>query len=166
MMTKTAFVPNPKLDLVFERVVDVPPALVWKAWTVPEHLMKWFTPVPWKTIACEIDLCPGGLFHTVMLSPDGTEHPHNGCYLEVVENKRLVWTDALEAHYRPSLQPNDCTDSYFTAMLLLEPQGTGTKYTAIALHGDEEGRKRHADRGFEDGWGAALDQLVALVKTW
>ena len=51
---------RPGLDLILERVVDVPRELVWRAWTTPEHLMKWFTPVPWKTIACEIDLRPGG----------------------------------------------------------------------------------------------------------
>src|SRR3954469_22499483 len=43
--------PRPGLDLVLERVVDVPRELVWRAWTRPEHLMKWFTPAPWKTIA-------------------------------------------------------------------------------------------------------------------
>src|SRR5206468_371676 len=40
--------PRPGLDLVLERVVDVPREQVWRAWTTPEHLMKWFTPVPWK----------------------------------------------------------------------------------------------------------------------
>ena len=53
-----------QLDLVFERIVDVSPELVWAAWTTPEHLKHWFTPAPWKTIDCEIDLRPGGLFRT------------------------------------------------------------------------------------------------------
>ncbi len=50
-------------------------------------------------------------------------------------------------------------------MILFEPHGSGTKYTAIAIHGDEEGAKKHADMGFHEGWGKALDQLVALVKS-
>jgi uncharacterized protein YndB with AHSA1/START domain len=41
--------PDPRLDLLLERVVDVPPELVWRAWTVPEHVKKWFTPAPWVT---------------------------------------------------------------------------------------------------------------------
>jgi uncharacterized protein YndB with AHSA1/START domain len=45
---------DPKADLVLVRVVDVPPELVWKAWTTREHLKKWFTPSPWKTVDCEI----------------------------------------------------------------------------------------------------------------
>ncbi|MNX36583.1 hypothetical protein D3C86_668720 [compost metagenome] len=151
---------DPRLDLVLERVVDVPPSLVWKAWTTPEHLMKWFCPLPWTTVECEIDLRPGGIFRTVMCSPEGEIQPAGaGCYLEVVENERLVWTDALLPGYRPSGAP------FFTGMLLLEPHGTGTKYTAIALHKDEESCKQHAEMGFHQGWGTALDQLVAYVKT-
>ena len=64
-----------KLDLVLERVVDVPRELVWAAWTKPEHIMKWFTPAPWTTVDCEIDLRPGGIFRTVMRSPEGQEFP-------------------------------------------------------------------------------------------
>ncbi len=52
--------PNPQLDLVFERIIDVPRELVWRAWTTPEMITQWFTPAPWKTLECEIDLRPGG----------------------------------------------------------------------------------------------------------
>ncbi len=164
-MARTVHKIDPRLDLVLERVVDVPRELVWKAWTAPEYLMKWFTPAPWQTTECEIELRPGGIFRTVMRSPDGTDHLNVGCYLEVVENERLIWTDALEGGYRPSTSPNDCIDSFFTAIIMLEPNGSGTKYTVIALHPDEESRKRHEERGFQDGWGTALDQLVTFIKT-
>ena len=43
-----------RLDLVLERIVDVPPELVWAAWTEPEQLKRWFTPAPWTTVDCEI----------------------------------------------------------------------------------------------------------------
>jgi uncharacterized protein YndB with AHSA1/START domain len=156
---------DPRLDLKLERIVDAPRELVWKAWTTPEHLKKWFTPAPWTTIDCEIDLRPGGIFRTVMRSPEGDEHSNSGCYLDVVKNERLVWTDALEAGYRPSAEPNDCFNSFFTAIISLAPHGGGTKYTVIALHSDEESRRKHEEQGFHDGWGAALDQLVALVRS-
>jgi uncharacterized protein YndB with AHSA1/START domain len=152
---------DPKLDLLLERVVDVPPNLVWAAWITPEYVKQWFTPAPWQTVHCEIDLRPGGTFRTVMRSPEGQEVPNVGCYLEVIENKKLVWTVALKPGYRPQ-SAHGCT--LFTAVILLEPHGAGTKYTAIAIHGDEESAKKHAEMGFHDGWGKALDQLVVLAK--
>jgi uncharacterized protein YndB with AHSA1/START domain len=161
-MTRTiTHKPDPKLDLVLERVVDVPPNLVWAAWTRPEYLKKWFTPAPWQTVECEIDLCPGGIFRTVMRGPEGQEFRNLGCYLEVIENEKLVWTAALKPGYRPQ---NPVAMPLFTAVILLEPHGAGTKYTAIAIHGDEETTKKHANMGFHDGWGKALDQLVTLAK--
>lgn len=165
MLTKPLYKPDPRLDLVLERVVDVPPELVWKAWTTPEHLQKWFTPAPWKTIACEIDLRPGGLFRTVTLAPDGEEQINSGCYLDIVENRRLVWTDALVQDYRPAAAPNICFGRHFTAIVGLEPADKGTKYTVTCLHSDEQARQDHAEKGFQDGWGAALDQLVAWAKS-
>ena len=151
-----------KLDLVLERVVDVPPRLVWAAWTRPEYIKKWFTPAPWRTVGCELDLRPGGYFRTVMQSPEGQDFPNEGCYLEVVENERLVWTAALKGGYRPQTAPGELL---FTGTILLEPHGAGTKYTAIVIHGDEASARKHAEMGFHDGWGKALDQLVALAKT-
>lgn len=149
---------NPKLDLILERVVDVPPARVWAAWTRPEQLVKWFTPAPWRTTLAEVDLRPGGAFRTVMQGPNGEVHDGTGCYLEIVPEQRLVWTDALLPGFRPAPQP------FFTGMVLLTPEGAGTRYTAIARHRDEETRENHAKMGFEHGWSAALDQLVAMIK--
>ena len=154
----TLWKPDPKLDLVLERVVDVPRELVWAAWTKPKHIVKWFTPAPWITTHCEIDLRPGGMFRTIMRSPEGKDFPNTGCYLEVVPNERLVWTDALLPGYRPSKKP------FFTAVIALEKQGKSTRYTATAIHRDESGRKQHEEMGFHAGWGTALDQLVAHVK--
>ena len=155
--------PDAKLDLVLERIVDVPRELVWIAWTVPEHLKKWFTPAPWTTVDCEIDLRPGGIFRTVMRSPEGSEFPNVGCYLEVITNEKLIWTNALAPGYRPSSQPPEMF--FFTAVISLEPHENGTKYTALVIHKDEAGRKQHEEMGFHEGWGKALDQLVAHMKT-
>jgi uncharacterized protein YndB with AHSA1/START domain len=53
-----------------------------------------------------------------------------------------------------------------TVTILVEPEGTGGRYTAVALHADPEAKKEHEDMGFLDGWGGALEQLVKLVKAW
>ncbi|MBP8295826.1 MAG: SRPBCC family protein [Burkholderiales bacterium] len=159
---------DPKLDLVLERVVDVAPELVWAAWTQPEHLLHWFTPAPWKTVDCEVDLRPGGIFRTVMRSPEGQEFPGSGCYLEVIPNERLVWTNVLAPGFRPAGPPSadeaECAHFAFTAVIALAPHGKGTKYTALVMHSAEEGRKKHEEMGFHEGWGKALDQLVEHMR--
>lgn len=155
---------NPELDLSFERVVDVPPERVWQAWTTPDQLKKWFTPAPWKTVHAEVELRPGGKFHVVMESPEGERHSNTGCYLEVVPNRKLVWTGALLPGYRPADLPAT-VPFVFTAVIEMEPSGAGTKYTATVMHSNAAGKAKHEAMGFHQGWGKALDQLVALAKT-
>ena len=150
---------NPKLDLVLEKILDVTPEQVYKAWTDQEGIKNWFCPTPWKTVLCEMDLRPGGKFKTVMKSPEGQEYPGEGCFIELIPNKKIVWTDAINGSLRPNKEP------FMTAMLLLEPANSGTKYTAIALHKDEEARKRHEEMGFMQGWGIVADQMVAYIKS-
>jgi len=159
MATSSLAKPDPKRDLVLERVIDVSPELVWKAWTEPEHIKHWFAPRPWSITACEVDLRPGGVFSSTMRSPEGEEFPNVGCYLEVVSGERLVWTDALLPGYRPSENP------FFTAVITITPEGDGCRYVATAIHRDEAGRKKHEEMGFYDGWGTVLDQLVEYART-
>lgn len=157
-MTSSVINIDPERDLVLKREIDVPVELVWKAWTTPEHLREWFVPKPWTIASCELDLRPGGKFHTVMRSPDGQEYPNSGCYLEVTPNERLIFTDTLLAGYRPAANP------FFTAVLELARNGSGTRYTAIAIHGDDAAKKKHEEMGFHDGWGTVVDQMVEYIK--
>lgn len=151
---------NPELDLILERVVDIPKHLIFQAWTQPELMKQWFCPKPWQTIEAEVELFPGGRMYTVMQSPEGVKYPNEGSVLEVIPNERLVWTSALGKGFRP-LE----SDMPFTGMILLEDHPEGTKYTARCLHKTAAHRQQHADMGFEQGWGICLDQLVALMKT-
>jgi uncharacterized protein YndB with AHSA1/START domain len=153
---------DPTTDLVLERFVDVSPAAVWDAWTIPEQLVQWFTPAPWSTVTAELDVRPGGRMHTVMASPEGEQYPSTGCYLEVVDGRRLIWTSALGPGYRPVPVPEG--EFHMTAIIDIVAEGSGTRYTAIALHDNEAARKQHEEMGFHDGWSAALDQMVAMIK--
>jgi uncharacterized protein YndB with AHSA1/START domain len=162
---------DPALDLLLERVVDVPPHLVWRAWTKPEDLKKWFCPRPWQTVECDVDLRPGGLFRTVMQGPDGERHDHVGCFLEIIENRRLVFTSQLGQDYRPLPEqlPGDdglCQDLAMTAYVTMDPEGGGTRYRAMVLHRSPDDRKRHDEMGFSEGWSTALDQLVEVARGW
>lgn len=148
------------LDLVLTRVIDAPRALVWRAWTEPEHLKKWWVPKPWQLVDCEVDLRPGGVFNSVMRSPEGADHPMKGLYLEVVDGERIVFTDALVAEYRPAEEP------FFTAIITFEDHDGGTKYTARAMHKNDVDRQKHEEMGFHTGWGTCADQLADLVQSW
>jgi uncharacterized protein YndB with AHSA1/START domain len=160
---------NPELDLTFERIVDVPHELIWQAWTTPEKLMPWFCPLPWKTVECEIDLRVGGMFYTVMQSPEGQKFPNVGCYLELIPNEKITWTNALEPDFRPAKMPvvepgHECAEFLMTATIMLAPHASGTKYTALVQHANVEARIAHAKMGFEEGWGTCLNQLVTILK--
>ncbi|MCB1139143.1 MAG: SRPBCC family protein [Leptospiraceae bacterium] len=145
-------------DLVLERLIAVPVDRVWAAWTEPELLKKWFCPRPWQLGHCEVDLRPGGLFRTVMRSPEGEEYPSDGCYLEVNPQKRLIFTDTLGPGYRPSANP------FMTAIISFESQGQKTLYRAVAMHASAETAQKHEEMGFSQGWSAALDQLVECMS--
>ncbi len=153
---------DPKLDLIFEATTTVPIEKLWKGWTDPETLKKWFCPKPWKVTECRIDLRPGGEFFTVMQGPDNQQMPGHGCYLEVQENKKLVWTNMMSKGYRP--EPPSTTEFSFVGTILFSKTDQGSLYQAIVRHSDEEGLKKHEQMGFHEGWGTAFNQLVKLMK--
>jgi uncharacterized protein YndB with AHSA1/START domain len=152
------YIPNPDLDLVLEREVDLPPHILWQAWTNPLHLKQWFCPRPWTIKDCTLDLRPQGSFNVVMCSPEGKDFPMEGTYLELVENRKIIWTDTLTQSYRPSKEP------FMTAIVTFEPFWTGTKYRAVAIHKSVEDRKKHEEMGFYKGWSTCVDQLVEYMK--
>jgi uncharacterized protein YndB with AHSA1/START domain len=145
------------LDLILTRRMTVSPARVWRAWTEPELLKQWFTPKPVVTREAVIELKPGGRFYTVMVLPDGTEMAGDGCFLVVEPERRLVFTDCLAPGFRPAAEP------FFTAEIVLEPDGAGTLYTARAMHANADTRRKHEEMGFHDGWGTAATQLEELL---
>ena len=154
---------NTILDLRFERKVSCSIAHLWKGWTDPETLKKWFCPRPWKVTDCEIELRPGGTFFTVMQGPNDERNENMGCYLEIVPEKRLVWTSALLPDFRPA--PVSTEGFAFTAVIEFEPHAEGTLYRARVMHRAAAEREIHEKMGFEQGWGIALDQLIAIDPT-
>jgi len=152
-----------ELDLVFERIAPVTPKQLWDAWTQPEQLKQWFTPAPWKTVECQIDLQPGGNFRTVMQSPEGNKFDNHGCYIEIVKEKRLTWTNTMSAGFRPASA--GAPGFAFTAIITFEPHGpSNTKYKAVVLHNNKDDRNKHEQMGFQDGWGKAYEQLLDMAR--
>jgi uncharacterized protein YndB with AHSA1/START domain len=156
-------------DLMLERTLDAPLDLVWKAYTDPDHLKRWFAPRPYEISEIELDLRPGGIFRIRMVGPDGfdTGHGTPSCVLEVVDKERLVWTSALGPQYRPNESGGEGCESFpMTAVVSFADAGGGkTRYKAVALHKDAADRDRHEKMGFHEGWGTTADQLEELAKS-
>lgn len=147
-------------DLVLTREFPVSPDKLYRCWTDPDLMVKWFTPAPWKTVSVEADLRPGGGSVVVMEGPDGQRFPNPGVYLEVIPDRKLVFTDAYTAGWVPSAKP------FMTAIVTFEDLGNGrTRYTAIARHWTAEDKAAHERMGFVEGWGKAADQLLDVART-
>jgi len=152
---------NNKLDLTVSRIIKARPSAVWKVWKEPEYLVKWWAPAPMVTVSTKHEFYPGGAFGTIMHMEDGAEFDGEGCFLEVVEDERIVWTSALQGGWRPNKN-----EMPFSAIVTLQEHPEGTKYTAIAMHQNNQDRQAHADMGFIDGWGTCIDQLGKLVENF
>lgn len=146
-------------ELVLERIFDAPREKVYRAWTEPKLLKQWFVPRPWTISGVALDVRPGGSNLIVMRDPDGNDHPNRGVYLEVVENEKLVFTDAFTSAWEPSEKP------FMLAVIAFEDVGGKTRYTARARHWTVDDREAHEKMGFHQGWGQCADQLAELLKT-
>lgn len=151
--------PTSDRELVLTRLIDAPRAKLFKCWTDPKLIPQWFAPKPWTTPKVEVDPRAGGSSLIVMRGPDGQEFPNRGVYLEVVENERIVFTDAFVDAWTPSEKP------FFVGIITFADEGGKTRYTARARHWTVEDRETHEKMGFHEGWGICADQLEALAKT-
>ena len=92
-----------------------------------------------------------------MYCPDGEVHPHPGTVLAWDEGRRFAFTDAVVGDLMPA-------GPFMIGIWSIAPEGDGTRYTAVARHWTEADCQRHAEMGFEDGWGVCADQLKALAE--
>ena len=156
-MATTNPAPASDRELVLTRLIDAPREKLFRAWTDPTLLRQWFAPLPWTTPVAELDVRPGGANLIVMRGPDGNEFPNRGVYLEVVENERLVFTDAYTTAWVPSEKP------FMTVIVTFADEGGKTRYTALVRHWTVADREAHEKMGFHQGWGQCTDQLASLV---
>ncbi|CAN5561759.1 SRPBCC family protein [soil metagenome] len=148
-------------ELSLTRIIDVPADKLFKCWTTAERLNEWFCPKPWSVSHAEMDVRSGGSSLIVMRGPNGEEVANPGLYLEVVENKRIVFTDAFTSTWVPAGKP------FMVGIIEFEDLGDGkTRYTATARHWTVEDRQAHEQMGFHEGWGIVADQLTEVAKTF
>ncbi|MEZ5829898.1 MAG: SRPBCC domain-containing protein [Dongiaceae bacterium] len=140
--------------LVLSRTFEAPRALVFKVWTQPEHLARWWGPKGFTLISYKTDVRVGGSYRFGVRSPENTEHWAHGIYREIAPPERLVFTHAWEF---PDGKPKHET----TITLTFAEQGEKTKLT-LKQTLFESVTARDLHRG---GWSSTLDLLDEYLAT-
>ena len=135
---------------------DAPRELVFKAWTDPERLKRWWGPKNFTNPVCEIDLRPGGAIRIHMRGPDGTVYPMTGVFQEIVEPERLVFTSAaLDQEGNPPFE-------VLNTVTFAEQGGKATQ-TLQARVVKRTAKAAPYLAGMEAGWTQTLERLEAYV---
>ena len=141
-----------KPSLTLQRHYPVAPEKVWRAWTDPEAVKRWWGPGPGEPVSlAELDVRVGGRFRIVFGGPDGKMHECAGVYQEVVPNRKLVFT-----WHWPNSTPERI--SVVTIEFHASPTGTDLVFNHEQLF-DEKGRDDH-----KRGWSGTLDKLGEFLN--
>lgn len=143
-------------ELVITRAFDAPRALVFKTWTKPEHLVRWWGPRGYTTPSCKMDVRPGGAWRTCMRSPEGTLHWLRCVYREVVEPERLAFTWAWED------ADGKCKPAHETLVTVTFAEQDGKTRLVVhqAVFESDTARDMH-----HQGWSGSLDRLADYLAT-
>ena len=145
-------------EVTLTRIYDAPRELVFRAWTDPQQVARWWGPKMFTNPVCEVDARPGGKLHIVMRGPDGSDYPMRGEFREVVTPERLSFTNiAVDAEDRPIIE--GFTSVSFAAegdktRLTVRTRGKAVAPVAIQYL-----------QGMEMGWSMSLDKLAELLPT-
>jgi uncharacterized protein YndB with AHSA1/START domain len=153
--TATVTLPTDR-QILITREFDAPRHLVYKAWTTPELVKRWWHANRGEATIVEIDLRVGGAWRYVMVTPDGLEVAFHGEYREIVPNERIVSTEVYEGI------PDAEAHAALNVLTLTEVDGR-TTVTILVEHPTREGRDMHVNSGMEDGLQDALDLLEQLA---
>jgi uncharacterized protein YndB with AHSA1/START domain len=156
-------------DFIISRIIDAEPACVFKAWTDPQQLGKWWGPRVF-TSKCESDLRVGGTFRFTMVSPEDHEYPITGVYREIKEPSNLVWVQSCDEHpddwhelvnqHRPKGAGN--LNEMLVTTTFAEFEGK-TKLTITMHFESATDRDALLKIGMQDGWSQSLDKLQELM---
>jgi uncharacterized protein YndB with AHSA1/START domain len=150
--TATVTLPTDKQILITRRF-DAPKALVYKAWTTPELVKRWWSGNRGETTIAEIDLRVGGAWRCVMVTDEGFEVAFHGEYREIVPNERIVATEVYEG------MPEG---EALNTVTFTETEGR-TTLTILVQHESKEARDAHIASGMETGMQEGLDLLEQVA---
>ncbi len=140
-------------QILITREFDAPRELVFKAWTTPELVARWWSGERGKVTSVDIDLRVGGTWRYVMEANEGFEVAFHGDYREIVPSERLVYTEVYEG-----MPEGEAVDT-----LTLTEEGGRTLLTMLVQHSCKEHRDGHINSGMEDGMQEAMDRLERVA---
>ncbi len=139
-----------EVELVITRLFDAPRDLVFKCWTEPKQLARWWGPSGFTLPVCEMDLRPGGAYRFCMRSPEGRDYWVEGIYHEIIEPERIVFSAVLQDEPGREVR---------TTVTFAEQEGR----TQLRLH--QTFVDSVLTRGTLQGWNESLDRLAELIET-
>lgn len=161
--------------ITIERIFDAPRELVWKAWTDPEMVKKWWGPEGFSAPSVKIDLRVGGKYIFAMHGPAGSEWDRDmysaGIYKEIIPNEKLVVTDYFSDSDGNMIDPNkEGQDANFPkemeVTVLFEDMGNGKTKLSIMYPRPETAEQFEAMKksGMVEGWNSSLDKLAKSLQ--
>ncbi len=152
--TATVTLPGDE-QILITREFDAPKHLVFRAWTTPELVRRWWSGRRGEVTECEIDLRVGGTWRYVMIAQDGHEVAFRGEYREIVPDERIVCTEVYEA----------MPDAGALDTLTLTEVGGRTRLELLVEHESREHRDMHIASGMEVGMQEAMDLLEQVARS-
>jgi uncharacterized protein YndB with AHSA1/START domain len=153
-------------EMVVERIFDAPVELVWKAWTDPEHIKRWWGPKYFTAPVIKIDFRVGGKYHYCMRSPDGHDFWSAGFFREIVPLKRIVYSDSFadeQGNIVPGSHYGMSEDFPLELLVTLTFEDTGdgkTRFTSrhAGIPGGVHGEMAQL------GWNQSLDKFAESLQ--
>ena len=153
--TATVTLPTDE-QILITREFAAPRHLVYKAWTTPELVKRWWSGERGKMTIAEIDLRVGGVWRYAMVAEGGFEVAFHGEYREIVPNERLVNTEAFEGI------PDADEQAALVTISFIEKDGR-TVLEMLVEHRNQEGRDAHINSGMEGGMQESMDLLDRIA---
>jgi uncharacterized protein YndB with AHSA1/START domain len=142
-------------QILITREFDAPAALIYRAWTTPELVRRWWAGDKGQVVSAEVDLRVGGTWRYVMTANAGFEVAFHGEYLELEPGRRIVSTEVFEG----------MPDAAATSTMTLTEEDGRTTMTILVQHASKENRDAHVNSGMEGGMQTSLAMLEDVAKS-
>lgn len=142
-------------EILITREFDAPRHLVYRAWTTPELIKRWWSGDRGAVTSIEVDLRPGGTWRYVMIASAGFEVAFHGEYREIVPGGRIVSTEIFEG----------MPDAAAVSTTTFEDNGARSKVSILVRHQNKEYRDAHIGSGMEEGLQEALNCLEQVARS-